>query len=125
MATVYYDKDADPSIILGKKVAIIGYGSQGHAHALNLKDSGVDVRVGLREGSGSAAKAAAAGLKVASMADAAKEADIVMLTLPDTDIADVYNDYVAPNLTQRFHSGTTSSGSSKSNKWPSAGRTSP
>ena len=98
MATVYYDKDADPSIILGKKVAIIGYGSQGHAHALNLKDSGVDVRVGLREGSGSAAKAAAAGLKVASMADAAKEADIVMLTLPDTDIADVYNDHVAPNL---------------------------
>ena len=98
MATVYYDKDADPSIILGKKVAIIGYGSQGHAHALNLKDTGVDVRVGLREGSGSAQKAEAAGLKVASIAQASKEADIVMLTLPDTDIADVYNDYVGPNL---------------------------
>ena len=99
MANVYYDKDADPSIILGKKVAVVGYGSQGHAHALNLKDTGVDVRVGLREGSGSAKKAEAAGLKVASIAQAAKEADVVMLTLPDTDIADVYNDYVAPNLT--------------------------
>ena len=98
MATVYYDKDADPSIILGKKVAVIGYGSQGHAHALNLKDSGVDVRVGLREGSSSAKKAEAAGLKVASMAQASAEADIVMLTLPDTDIADVYDTHVAPNL---------------------------
>src|SRR4051794_18798713 len=98
MATVYYEKDADPQVILGRKVAVIGYGSQGHAHALNLKDSGVDVRVGLREGSSSAAKAAAAGLKVASIAQAAAEADVVMFTIPDTDIADVYETEVAPNL---------------------------
>ena len=69
MATVYYEKDADPSIIRKRKVAIVGYGSQGHAHALNLKDSGVDVRVGLREGSASAAKAKAAGLSVVSVAE--------------------------------------------------------
>ena len=71
-AKMYYEKDADPSIIRGRKVAIIGYGSQGHAHALNLKDSGVQVVVGLREGSSSAAKAEAAGLTVKSIADAAK-----------------------------------------------------
>ncbi len=98
MANVYYEKDADPSLILGKKVAVIGYGSQGHAHAQNLKDSGVDVRVGLRPGSANAKKAEAAGLTVASIADASAEADVVMLTLPDTDIADVYNDHVAPNM---------------------------
>ena len=77
---IYYEKDVDPSVIQGKKVAIIGYGSQGHAHALNLLDSGVDVRVGLREGSASAQKAQEAGLKVMSMDDAAEEADVIMMT---------------------------------------------
>ena len=71
MANVYYEKDADRSLIAGRKVAVIGYGSQGHAHALNLKDSGVDVRVGLREGSSSKAKAEAAGLRVCPSAEAA------------------------------------------------------
>ena len=99
MATVYYEKDADPSVILGTKVAILGYGSQGHAHALNLKESGVDVVVGLRDGSSSAAKAEAAGLRVLSMGDAAAYADLVMITLPDTDIAEVFDRDVAPNLT--------------------------
>ena len=98
MATVYYDKDADPSIILGKKVAVIGYGSQGHAHALNLKDSGVDVRVGLRPGSPSVAKAEGAGLTVGSVAEVSAWADCVMILLPDTLIADCYTDEVAPNL---------------------------
>ena len=98
MATVYYEKDADPSIILGTKVAILGYGSQGHAHALNLKESGVDVVVGLRDGSPSKAKAEAAGLRVMSSSDAAKYADLVMFTLPDTDIAEVYERDVAANL---------------------------
>ena len=82
---MYYEKDADPSIIRGRKVAIIGYGSQGHAHALNLKESGVQVVVGLREGSSSAAKATAAGLTVKSIADASKWADVIMLTMPDTE----------------------------------------
>jgi ketol-acid reductoisomerase len=98
MANVYYEKDADRSIIAGRKVAILGYGSQGHAHALNLKDSGVDVRVGLRDGSSSREKAAAAGLAVVSPDEAAAEADIVMMLLPDTEIAPVYADAVAPNL---------------------------
>ncbi len=84
-AKMYYEKDADPSIIRGRKVAIIGYGSQGHAHALNLKESGVQVVVGLREGSSSAAKATAAGLTVKSIADASKWADVIMLTMPDTE----------------------------------------
>ena len=77
MANVYYDKDADPSLIAGRKVAIIGYGSQGHAHALNLKESGVQVVVGLREGSKSAAKAEAAGLQVMGIAEAAKWANVI------------------------------------------------
>ncbi|NBU16945.1 MAG: ketol-acid reductoisomerase, partial [Actinobacteria bacterium] len=84
-AQMYYEKDADPALIRSKKVAIIGYGSQGHAHALNLKDSGVQVVVGLREGSSSRAKAEAAGLTVKSIADAAKWADVVMMTMPDTE----------------------------------------
>src|SRR5437762_3104712 len=98
MAHIYYDKDANLSLIQGKKVAVIGYGSQGHAHALNLKDSGVDVRVGLREGSGSKAKAEAAGLKVLSTADAVREADIVMVLLPDTEQKAVFDADIAPNL---------------------------
>jgi ketol-acid reductoisomerase len=83
-ATIYYDKDADLNLILKKKVAIIGFGSQGHAHALNLKDSGVDVRVGLHENSKSKPKAEAAGLTVMSVADAAKWADVIMILTPDT-----------------------------------------
>ena len=98
MANVYYEKDADRSKIAGRKVAVLGYGSQGHAHALNLKDSGIDVRVGLRDGSSSRAKAEEAGLKVLSNAEAAAEADVIMMLLPDTEIAEVYAKDVAPNL---------------------------
>jgi ketol-acid reductoisomerase len=98
MANVYYDKDADPSLIAARKVAIIGYGSQGHAHALNLKDSGVDVRVGLREGSSSKAKAEAAGLRVLSIDQAATEADLIMILLPDTEQKAVYDASIAPHL---------------------------
>jgi ketol-acid reductoisomerase len=98
MANVYYEKDADPSLINGRKVAIIGYGSQGHAHALNLKESGVDVRVGLRDGSSSKAKAEQAGLRVVSPAEASAEADLIMILLPDTEIASVYSEAVEPNL---------------------------
>jgi len=97
---VYYDKDADLSIIRGKKVAIIGYGSQGHAHAQNLKDSGVDVVVGLREGSASAAKAAQAGLAVKSIAEAAKGADVVMILAPDQHQKKLYLESVESNLKQ-------------------------
>jgi len=93
-AKLYYEADTDPSIIKGRKVAIIGYGSQGHAHALNLKESGVQVVIGLREGSKSAAKATAAGLTVKSIADACKWADLVMLTMPDTEQKATYNDHV-------------------------------
>jgi ketol-acid reductoisomerase len=98
MANVYYEQDADRSIILGRKVAILGYGSQGHAHALNLKDSGVDVRVGLREGSSSRAKATEAGLRVLDVPDAVAEADLVMMLLPDTEIGPIYDEQVAPHL---------------------------
>jgi ketol-acid reductoisomerase len=83
VATLYHDEDADLSIIQNKKVAVIGYGSQGHAHALSLRDSGVDVRVGLKPGSKSQAKAEAEGLRVTSVADAVKEADVIMLLAPD------------------------------------------
>jgi len=98
MATLYYEKDADPSLIKGRKVAILGYGSQGHAHALNLSESGIDVRVGLREGSGSVAKATEAGLKVLSIPEAAAWADVIMVLLPDTEQKDIYDEHIAPNL---------------------------
>src|SRR3954449_9166284 len=97
-AQVWYEKDADPSLIAGRKVAVLGYGSQGHAHALNLRDSGVDVRVGLREGSASRAKAEGAGLKVTSIADAAAEADLIMVLLADTDQAEVYDRDIKQSL---------------------------
>ena len=97
-AKVFYEDDADRALIAGRKVAIIGYGSQGHAHALNLKESGVDVRVGLRDGSSSRAKAEEAGLRVLSVEEAAAEADVVMLLLPDTEQKAVYEQAIAPNL---------------------------
>ncbi len=95
---VYYDKDADLSIIRSKKVAIIGYGSQGHAHACNLKDSGVDVTVGLRNGSSSVAKAEAHGLTVKSVEDAVAAADVVMILTPDEFHGELYRDVIAPNI---------------------------
>ena len=95
---IYYDKDADLSVIQSKRVAIIGYGSQGHAHANNLKDSGVDVVVGLREDSGSWKKAKQAGLAVAPIADAAAGADVVMVLAPDEHQSDLYRDELAANL---------------------------
>ena len=97
---IFYDKDADLSLIQGKKVAILGYGSQGHAHALNLKESGVNVCVGLRDGSGSVAKAKNAGLTVLAPADAVKAADLVMVLVPDEHQAALYTDVIAPNLKQ-------------------------
>ena len=100
MATIYYEKDCDPSIIQGKKVAIIGYGSQGHAHALNLHDSGVDVRVGLRTGSTSWEKAKEAGLKVMTPREAAAEADLVM-------ILDARRDSGAHRTTREIHESMT------------------
>ena len=98
--TIYYENDVDPKIIQGKKVAIIGYGSQGHAHALNLMDSGVDVRVGLREGSKSWAKAEQAGLQVKTISEAAKWGDIVMMLINDEVQADVYKRDIEPNLVE-------------------------
>jgi ketol-acid reductoisomerase len=97
-ATMYYDKDADLGLIRQRKVAIIGYGSQGHAHALNLKDSGVEVVVGLPATSQSAAKARAAGLRVLSVAEASAWADVVMVLIPDTKQRSVYEAEIAPNL---------------------------
>jgi len=96
--TVYYESDADSSIIRGRKVAVIGYGSQGHAHALNLKESGVDVVVGLREGSSSAAKAEAAGLRVMTIDDAAEYADVIMILAPDTEQKRIYDESIEPHL---------------------------
>ncbi|MBS0317334.1 MAG: ketol-acid reductoisomerase [Proteobacteria bacterium] len=97
---VYYDKDCDLSLIKGKTVAIIGYGSQGHAHAQNLNDSGVKVVVGLRRGGASWGKAEKAGLKVAEVAEAVKSADVVMILLPDEQIAAVYRNDIAPHIRQ-------------------------
>ena len=98
MANIYYTKDVDTDLIKSLKVAIVGYGSQGHAHALNLKDNGVDVRVALYEGSPSKAKAEAEGLTVLSVADVTKWADLLMFCTPDVPMAKIYNDEVAPNL---------------------------
>ena len=98
MAELFYDDDADLSIIQSKKVAIIGYGSQGHAHALNLRDSGVDVTVGLRPGSSSRAKAEEEGLKVADIPEAVAQADVVMILAPDQHQRKLYSEQIAPNL---------------------------
>ena len=98
MPKMYYEKDTDLNLLKGKKVAIIGYGSQGHAHALNLHESGIDVVVGLYNGSKSWAKAEAAGLKVATVAEAAKAADFIMILLPDEKQGKIYNEEIAPNL---------------------------
>ena len=98
MATMYYEKDCDLNLLKGKKIVVVGYGSQGHAHALNLKDSGMDVTVGLYEGSKSWEKAEKAGLKVATTAEAVKDADIVMILVNDEKQADLYQKDIAPNL---------------------------
>ncbi len=98
MANIYYDKDADLGLLEGKNIAVIGYGSQGHAHALNLKDSGCQVAVGLHEGSQSRAKAEAAGLTVMSVAEASAWADVVMILVPDHIQAKLYNEDIAPGL---------------------------
>ncbi len=100
MATIYYDKDANLDLLKKRKVAIIGYGSQGHAHALNLRDSGVDVRVGLAAGSRSRAKAEGAGLRVLSVAEASKEADVIMVLIPDQTQKKVYDEEIAPQLSK-------------------------
>ena len=100
MAKMYYDADADLSLLQDRAVAVIGYGSQGHAHALNLRDSGVDVRVGLAEGSKSRAKAEAEGLRVLNVADAVKEADLIMILTPDQVQRKLYAEEIAPNLEQ-------------------------
>jgi ketol-acid reductoisomerase len=98
MAEIFYDDDANLANIQDRSVAVIGYGSQGHAHALNLRDSGVDVRIGLAEGSSSKAKAEAQGLRVLTVADAVKEADIVMILTPDQVQATIYKESIEPNL---------------------------
>jgi ketol-acid reductoisomerase len=98
MAKIYYDQDSDPGMVQSRKVAVIGYGSQGHAHALNLRDSGVEVRVGLHPDSKSRAKAEAAGLTVCDVAEAAAWADTVMLLAPDTVQPEIYEQHIAPNL---------------------------
>jgi ketol-acid reductoisomerase len=98
MATIYYEKDTDPGVLADQKIAVLGYGSQGHAHSQNLQDSGLDVRVGLRPGSASRAKAGEAGLRVLDTADAVREADVIMCVLPDTSHGTIYADDIAPNL---------------------------
>ena len=98
MATLFYDKDCNLGLLDGKKVAVIGYGSQGHAHALNMKESGVDVRIGLYEGSKSWPKAEAAGLTVKTVAEAVKESEVIMVLLPDEKQAQIYATEIEPNL---------------------------
>src|SRR5499425_2758150 len=103
MARLYYESDADLGRLAGKTVAIVGYGSQGHAHALNLRDSGVSVVVGLRKDSGSRPKAEAAGLRVVEPREAAREADVVMLVVPDETAAGIYTEEIAPGLVPGNH----------------------
>ncbi len=98
MTTMFYERDADPELLRAKRIAILGYGSQGHAHALNLRDSGFDVRVGLRPESSSVHKAEEAGLRVLGIAEATAEADVVMVLLPDTEQKAIYDRDIAPNL---------------------------
>ena len=98
MATIYYKEDADIGLLSGKRVGVIGYGSQGHAHALNLRDSGVDVMVGLHAGSGSRAKAEAEGLRVADPAETARESDFIMVLAPDTAQSGIYRESIEPHL---------------------------
>ena len=98
MATVYYDTDADLSLIQARKIAVLGYGSQGHAHALSLRDSGCDVRVGLPEGSKSRPRAEAQGLTVTTPADACAWADVIMVLTPDTGQRKLYTEAIEPNL---------------------------
>ncbi|MFC7505129.1 ketol-acid reductoisomerase, partial [Nocardioides sp. GCM10030258] len=100
MAEIFYDDDADLSLIQGKHVAVIGYGSQGHAHALNLRDSGVDVRVGLKEGSKSRAKAEEQGLRVLSVADAVEEADVIVVLAPDQFQRHIYAESIEPHIAE-------------------------
>src|SRR5919205_3309366 len=100
MATIYYDKDANLDLVKGKKVAIIGYGSQGHAHALNLRDSGVDVRIGLQPGSKSRPKAEGAGLRVVTPKQAAAEADLVMMLAPDQTQKRIWDEEISPGMTK-------------------------
>src|SRR5437870_10605739 len=99
MATIYYEKNTDTGVLADQKIAVLGYGSQGHAHAQTLRDSGLDVRVGLRAGSSSRPKAEEAGLRVLEIGDAVREADVVMVVLPDTSHGAVYASDIAPNLT--------------------------
>src|SRR5438128_5980229 len=98
MATMYYEKDADPSVLQDRPIAVLGYGSQGHAHALNLRDSGYDVRVGLPETSRSRPAAEAEGLRVLSPPQACGEADVIMVLTPDTGQRALYDSAIAPNL---------------------------
>src|SRR3989337_1583550 len=97
MVKMYYEKDVDKKILKNKKIAVIGYGSQGHAHANNLKESGMDVTIGLRKGP-SWEKAKNAGLAVMTVAEAVKKSDVIMILLPDEYMADIYREDIAPNI---------------------------
>jgi ketol-acid reductoisomerase len=118
VAELFYDADADLSIIQNRVVAVIGFGSQGHAHAMSLRDSGVDVRVGLAEGSKSRAKAEEAGLRVVDPATAAAEADVIMILVPDPVQAKLYTESIEPNLQEamRCSSRTASTSDSASSR---------
>ena len=117
MANVYYEKDADRSLLSGRKVAVIGYGSQGHAHALNLQDSGIDVRVGLRPESSSVAKATDAGLRVLSVSEAAAEADLIVLLGPDTEHKAIFNEHIAPTSSLATRCSWATASACASTRW--------